>query len=114
MQRFKKHYHASIELFMSDRTAKAADIHGRFRYANDTISQAALWRCNAASAMFQRGMWREYAMTWKGRKTGTGVDQRWVSEILRVTFAECLSRSRAADGARFYTDAARDFGWRLP
>lgn len=45
--------------------------------------------------LFQAAMWREYAMTWHGRKTRTGVDRRWCEQIGRMTYADCLRRARA-------------------
>jgi len=42
----------------------------------------------------QAAMWREYAMTWHGRRTRTGVDRRWCEVIGRWTYAECLRRAR--------------------
>ena len=44
--------------------------------------------------LFQVGMWREYALTWHGRRTRTGIDQRWCEQIGRWTYAECLRRAR--------------------
>lgn len=49
---------------------------------------------NVHGRLFQAAMWREYAMTWKGRRTCTGVDQRWCETIGRMTYADCLRRSR--------------------
>lgn len=44
--------------------------------------------------LFQASMWREYAMTWHGRRTRTGVDQRWCEQIGRMTYEDCLRRAR--------------------
>ena len=44
--------------------------------------------------LFQASIWREYAMTWHGRKTRTGVDQAWCERIGRWTYSECLRRAR--------------------
>lgn len=44
--------------------------------------------------LFQARMWREYAMTWKGFRTRTGVDQRWCEQIGHMTYAGCLRRAR--------------------
>jgi hypothetical protein len=44
--------------------------------------------------LFQAGMWREYAMTWHGRRTRTGVDQQWCEQIGRMTYQGCLRRAR--------------------
>jgi hypothetical protein len=44
--------------------------------------------------LFQAAMWREYAMTWHGRRTRTGIDQAWCERIGRLTYAECLRRAR--------------------
>jgi hypothetical protein len=44
--------------------------------------------------LFQAGMWREYAMTWHGRRTRTGIDQKWCEQVGRLTYAECLRRAR--------------------
>ncbi len=45
--------------------------------------------------VFQVAMWREYALTWHGRCTHTGVDQRWCEEIGHMTYKGCLRRARA-------------------
>lgn len=47
-----------------------------------------------ASRLFQASMWREYAMTWHGRRTRTGVDRAWCERIGRMTYADCLRRAR--------------------
>lgn len=44
--------------------------------------------------LFQASMWRGYAMTWHGRKSRTGVDQRWCEQIAHYTYAECVRRAR--------------------
>jgi hypothetical protein len=44
--------------------------------------------------MFQARMWREYAMTWHGRRTPSGIDQRWCEQIGRMTYYGCLRRAR--------------------
>lgn len=44
--------------------------------------------------LFQARMWREYAMTWHGRKTRNGIDQLWCEQIGRMTYAGCLRRAR--------------------
>jgi len=44
--------------------------------------------------LFQARMWREYAMTWHGRATRSGVDQRWCEQIGRMTYAGCVRRAR--------------------
>lgn len=44
--------------------------------------------------LFQARMWREYAMTWHGRPTCTGVDRRWCEQIGRMTYEGCLRRAR--------------------
>lgn len=44
--------------------------------------------------MFQASMWREYAMTWHGKSTRSGITQRWCEQIGRWTYAECLRRAR--------------------
>lgn len=44
--------------------------------------------------LFQAGMWRDYAMTWHGKRTRTGVDQKWCERIGGWTYAECLRRAR--------------------
>lgn len=44
--------------------------------------------------MFQARMWREYAMTWHGRSTTSGIDQRWCEQIGHWTYIECKRRSR--------------------
>lgn len=46
------------------------------------------------SRLFQARMWREYAMTWHGRKTRHGIDQQWCEQIGRWTYQECLRRAR--------------------
>jgi hypothetical protein len=49
---------------------------------------------NIHGRLFQAAMWREYAMTWKGRPTRTGVDQRWCEQIGGMTYIGCLRRAR--------------------
>lgn len=49
---------------------------------------------NINGRLFQAAMWREYAMTWHGRATATGVDRRWCEEIGRMTYAGCIRRAR--------------------
>jgi hypothetical protein len=49
---------------------------------------------NIDGRLFQAAMWREYAMTWRGRATRTGVDRRWCEEIGRMTYADCIRRAR--------------------
>lgn len=51
-------------------------------------------RMTALGRLLQAAMWREYAMTWHGRPTRTGVDQRWCEEIGRMTYEGCLRRAR--------------------
>ena len=43
-----------------------------------------------AGRLFQAAMGREYAMTWHGRKTRTGVDQRWCEKIGQWSYSDCL------------------------
>ena len=47
-----------------------------------------------SARLFQAAMWREYAMTWHGRKTNTGVDHQWCERIGRFTYDDCLRRAR--------------------
>lgn len=47
-----------------------------------------------AARLYQARMWREYAMTWHGRRTDTGIDQRWCEQIGRWTYGECIRRAR--------------------
>jgi len=47
-----------------------------------------------AGRLFQAAMWREYALTWHGRKTRTGVDREWCERIGRFSYADCLRRAR--------------------
>lgn len=49
---------------------------------------------NIHGRLFQAARWRECAMTWHGRRTTTGLDQRWCEEIGRMTYAGCLRRAR--------------------
>ena len=49
-----------------------------------------------AGRLFQAAMWREYAMTWHGRRTRHGLDRRWREEIARRSYDECLRRARVA------------------
>lgn len=44
--------------------------------------------------LFQAAMWREYAMTWHGHRTKSGIGQEWCEKIGRWTYAECIRRSR--------------------
>lgn len=44
--------------------------------------------------LFQAAMWRDYAMTWHGRRSRTGVDQAWCERVARWTYAECIRRAR--------------------
>jgi hypothetical protein len=90
--------------------------HGKFYATNAKkfMSPKLQARVSAIGMIFQRHMWREYAMTFKGRKTSTGMDQSWVESILRETFPGCLRRCRMAHGANFYLSRSRDFGFRLP
>lgn len=44
--------------------------------------------------LFQAAMWREYAMTWRGRPTRNGIDRRWCEEIGRMTYQGCIRRAR--------------------
>lgn len=46
------------------------------------------------SRLFQARMWRDYAMTWHGRSTRTGVTQCWCEDIGRMTYEGCLRRAR--------------------
>lgn len=47
--------------------------------------------------LFQARMWREYAMAIRyDRYTRTGVGRRWCLEIGRMTYADCLRRSRVS------------------
>jgi hypothetical protein len=48
-----------------------------------------------AGRLFQAAMWRDYAMTWTGRRTRSGIDQAWCERIGRLTRAECIRRARA-------------------
>lgn len=45
--------------------------------------------------LFQASMWRDYAMTWHGKVTRTGIDRRWCEQIGHMTYADCLRRARA-------------------
>lgn len=47
-----------------------------------------------AGRLFQAGMWREYALTWHGRRTRTGIDQAWCERIGRWDYRQCLRRAR--------------------
>lgn len=49
---------------------------------------------SVAFRLFQAKMWRDYAMTWHGRKTSTGITQEWCERIGRFTYAECKRRAR--------------------
>jgi hypothetical protein len=47
--------------------------------------------------LFQAAMWRDNAMTIKydrGSQRGTGVGKRWLIEIGRNTYEECVRRAR--------------------
>ena len=44
--------------------------------------------------LFQARMWREYAMTWHGKRTRTGIDRAWCEQIGRWTYAELKRRAR--------------------
>jgi hypothetical protein len=44
--------------------------------------------------LFQAAMWREYAMTWHGHRTRTGVDQKWCERIGGWTYEGCKRRAR--------------------
>ena len=47
-----------------------------------------------AGRLFQARMWREYAMTWHGHRTRTGIDQAWCERIGGWDYRECLRRAR--------------------
>lgn len=47
-----------------------------------------------ANRLYQARMWRDYAMTWHGRYTTTGVDRKWCERIGGWTYDECLRRAR--------------------
>lgn len=47
-------------------------------------------------AMFQAKMWREYAMTFDGRLTTSGVDHMWVTRHLKVTKQHCIWKAKQA------------------
>lgn len=52
-------------------------------------------------ALYQARIWREYARTFDGVRTSTGVDSRWVEGVLRMTRRQCLDRAwEAARAAR--------------
>lgn len=44
--------------------------------------------------LFQASMWREYAMTWHGRRTRHGIDRVWCERIGRWTYDELKRRAR--------------------
>jgi hypothetical protein len=44
--------------------------------------------------LFQASMWREYAMTWHGKRTRSGIDKAWCEKIGRFTYRGCLRRAR--------------------
>lgn len=44
--------------------------------------------------LFQAAMWREYAMTWHGRRTRSGIDRAWCEKIGHMTYVECLRRAK--------------------
>lgn len=44
--------------------------------------------------LFQASMWRRYAMTWHGKPTSSGIDQRWCEQIGRMTYEGCKRRAR--------------------
>lgn len=56
---------------------------------------------SASHALFQARMWREYARTFDGIPTRTGIDSRWVEGVLRMNRRQCLDRAwEAARAAR--------------
>ena len=42
----------------------------------------------------QAAMWREYAMTWHGRKTKHGINQDWCERIGKWTYDGCIRRAK--------------------
>ncbi len=51
-------------------------------------------KATVTGRLFQAAKWREYAMTWHGRPTRTGIDRRWCEEIGRMTYDGCVRRAR--------------------
>lgn len=51
---------------------------------------------SVSHALFQARMWREYARTFDGIRTSTGVDARWVQGVMKMTRRECLDRALEA------------------
>lgn len=52
-------------------------------------------------ALFQAGMWREYANTFNGSLTRTGVDSKWVEVHLRMNKQDCINRALEALAAAY-------------
>lgn len=46
------------------------------------------------SRLLQVRMWRDYAMTWHGKRSQSGVDQEWCEKIGGWTYEECKRRAR--------------------
>lgn len=63
-------------------------------YSRGLIVNRPARRMTFHGRLFQASMWREYAMTWHGRFTRTGVDQRWCEDIGHMTYGDCLRRAR--------------------
>lgn len=51
-------------------------------------------KMSVSGRLFQARMWREYAMTFDGRKAPGGIDAAWVTSCLKMTREECIRRSR--------------------
>lgn len=66
---------------------------GRFT-AGLVVNQSLHPRHTFHTRLFQTRMWLDYAMTWHGKRTMTGVDQKWCEQIGRLTYAGCKRRAR--------------------
>lgn len=44
--------------------------------------------------LFQASIWHDYAMTWHGRRTRTGIDRRWCEVIGHMSYNGCKRRIR--------------------
>lgn len=62
-------------------------------------------------ALYQARMWREYARTFDGVPTPTGVDWLWVDAVLGMTRRDCLDRAwEAARAAAQLQDSPQPRG----
>ena len=94
-----------------DEPATIAEIRRRHASHMREKRKASTARQNLAFRLGQSGIWREYALTFQGRRTATGIDSAWVERVARWTRRECLRRLRVN---LYLARRARRLAARLP